>query len=424
MDKATSTQDEAHMTTPELIKAHGYIPEIHHIWTEDGYCLNVHRVISSNDQVPIKTDSITNIDTAVINNSSEDFNSSVTPDCHRVLEALKSSGADSKLPVIVNHGLISSSADWVLLGPRKALAYVLCDNGFDVWLANARGNTYSKGHKHYSIKNREFWNFSWHEIGYYDLPAMIDYILEKTGHSELYYIGHSQGTTTFYVMLSERPEYNSKIKGMISLAPIAFLSNQRSPLFKYLVHFNDILEWFQWSSYFFNFHQFPRNKWQTRVFGTLVRNAPCAVTKSFCNCWFYLVAGFGSDQLDKSMLPLILGHFPAGAAIKQIVHYGQLIISGCFRKYDYGAKENLKIYGSTQPPKYNLERIKVPVAIFYSDNDFLTHYTDVQKLVNRLPNVVEVKKIPYEKFNHIDYLWGRDARTLLYNRIIITLKKF
>ncbi|KAL6440422.1 hypothetical protein ACFW04_003148 [Cataglyphis niger] len=251
---------------------------------------------------------------------------------------------------------------------------------------------------------------------------MIDYVLEKTGHSELYYIGHSQGTTTFYVLMSERPEYNSKIKGMISLAPIAFLANQRSPLFKYLVHFNGLLEW---SSYFFNFHHwFPRSRWQAHMFSTLVRNAPYAVTKGLCNCWFYLVAGFGSDQLDKSMLPLIFGHFPAGAAIKQIVHFGQSIMSGSFRKYDHGVKMNLKLYGSTQPPKYNLERIKVPMAIFYSDNDFLTHYTDVQKLVNRLPNVIEVKKVPYEKFNHIDYMWGRDARTLLYNRIVLVLKKF
>ncbi|KAM0731929.1 Lipase 3 [Formica fusca] len=423
MDKEAS-QDEAHMTTPELIKIHGYIPETHRVWTEDGYCLNAHRVLSPRDQVSIKVDSITNTDTAVIDNSSKDSNLSTSPDCHHVLtEALEYSGANSKLPVIVNHGLISSSADWVLLGPHKALAYVLCDNGFDVWLPNARGNTYSKHHKHYSIKDKEFWDFSWHEIGYYDLPATIDYILEKTGHSELYYIGHSQGTTTFYVMMSERPEYNSKIKGMISLAPIAFLSNQRSPLFKCLVHFNGLLEW---GSYFFNFLQwFPRNsRWQAHMVSTLVRNAPCAVTKGICNCWFYLIAGFGSDQLDKSMLPLIFGHFPAGAAIKQIVHFGQLIMSGSFRKYDHGVKMNLNLYGSTQPPKYNLERIKVPVAIFYSDNDFLTHYSDVQKLVNGLPNVIEVKKVPYEKFNHIDYLWGRDARTLLYNRIVIVLKKF
>lgn len=83
---------------------------------------------------------------------------------------------------------------------------------------------------------------SWHEIGYYDLPAMIDYILKKTGHSQLYYIGHSQGTTSFYVMGSERPEYNAKIKAMINLAPVAFLSNQRSPLLKFVVHFWNLLE--------------------------------------------------------------------------------------------------------------------------------------------------------------------------------------
>lgn len=108
---------------PELIEAHGYISETHHIWTEDGYCLNVHRVLSSNDQAPIKTDSITNIDTIIIDNNSEDSDSSASPDCHRVLEALESSGASSKLPVIINHGLVSSSADWILLGPRKALGY-------------------------------------------------------------------------------------------------------------------------------------------------------------------------------------------------------------------------------------------------------------------------------------------------------------
>lgn len=45
-----------------------------------------------------------------------------------------------------------------------------------------------------------------------------------------------------------------------------------------------------------------------------------------------------------------------------------------FRKFDYGYKENLMLYGSTQPPKYRLERIKVPIAIFYSENDLLADY--------------------------------------------------
>lgn len=91
-------------------------------------------------------------------------------------------------------------------------------------------------------KQYAFLCYSWHEIGYYDIPALIDYILDKTGHAKLYYIGYSQGTTVFYVMGSERPEYSDKVKGMISLAPIAYLENQRSPLFKCLVYFYRLLK--------------------------------------------------------------------------------------------------------------------------------------------------------------------------------------
>lgn len=85
---------------------------------------------------------------------------------------------------------------------------------------------------------------------------------------------------------------------------------------------------FQWGSSYCNVHQwFPRNQLQARALGTLIRNAPGSITKGFCVCWFSLVAGFGSDQLDKSMLPLILGHSPAGSSAKQIIHYGQNVLS-------------------------------------------------------------------------------------------------
>ncbi|KAL0116201.1 hypothetical protein PUN28_011209 [Cardiocondyla obscurior] len=407
---------------PELIEAHGYIAETHEICTEDGYHLTVHRVLSPNNRISLSTDTIIP-DAAITDKKNNEDCSSSDLDCHKILETLGCyTNPSSKLPVIICHGVLSSSADWVLLGPEKALAYVLCDNGFDVWLANARGNTYSKSHKYYSIKDRDFWNFSWHEIGYYDLPATIDYILEKTGYTQLYYVGHSQGATAFYVMGSERPEYNEKIKGMISLAPAVFLGNQRSPLLKLIVQFHSILDW---GSYICNIHEWlPRKKWQSQVLRILVRNAPRTVTKGFCYCWFFLIAGFGSDQLDKSMLPLIFGHSPAGASVKQLFHFSQLITSGSFRKFDYGTKTNLALYGSAQPPKYTLERVKIPVAIFYSENDFITHRTDVQKLVDNLPNVIHTEKIAYEKFNHIDYLWGRDAKTILYNSIAAVLKRF
>lgn len=44
-----------------------------------------------------------------------------------------------------------------------------------------------------------------------------------------------------------------------------------------------------------------------------------------------------------------------------------------FQQFDNGAEENLKLYGTKEPPKYDLTKVKVPIAIFHSENDFLNH---------------------------------------------------
>ena len=67
-------------------------------------------------------------------------------------------------------------------------------------------------------------------MGKYDIPAAIDYILSHTGDKSLFYIGHSMGTTQFFVMSALRPEYNAKIRLMSAYAPIAFMSHMKSPL--------------------------------------------------------------------------------------------------------------------------------------------------------------------------------------------------
>lgn len=71
-------------------------------------------------------------------------------------------------------------------------------------------------------------------MGIYDLPAEINYVLKKTGQQKLIYIGHSMGTTMMYVLLSVRPDYNDKINLFVSLSPVAYMSNMKSALFRFL----------------------------------------------------------------------------------------------------------------------------------------------------------------------------------------------
>lgn len=143
---------------------------------------------------------------------------------------LNNSLVEQKPIVFLQHGVLCSSADWVLLGPDNALAYLLSDQGYDVWMGNARGNRYSRKNVKFSPTLLKFWNFDWHEIGVYDLPAMIDYILFTQNQTQVSFVGYSQGTTTYLVMSSLIPKFGDKIKSAHLLSPMAFVGQMESPI--------------------------------------------------------------------------------------------------------------------------------------------------------------------------------------------------
>lgn len=75
----------------------------------------------------------------------------------------------------------------------------------------------------------KFWDFSWHEIGIYDVPATIDYILKLTNQTKLAYAGVSQGGAVILVTLSELPEYNEKISLAQLMAPAVLFKYFNAP---------------------------------------------------------------------------------------------------------------------------------------------------------------------------------------------------
>ncbi len=90
-----------------------------------------------------------------------------------------------KSAVLLSHGLTGDSSQWVINSPDRASAFNLADEGFDVWMGNNRGCKYSIEHTtldpNHPADQRDYWNFSFEEMGTKDIPAFIDFILEKTG---------------------------------------------------------------------------------------------------------------------------------------------------------------------------------------------------------------------------------------------------
>lgn len=75
---------------------------------------------------------------------------------------------------------------------------MLAELGFDVWIGNNRGTRYSaKGNE-----RRGYWNFSFDEIAKYDVPTLINGVLNRTERQKLIYVGHSQGSTQLMARLT------------------------------------------------------------------------------------------------------------------------------------------------------------------------------------------------------------------------------
>lgn len=374
---------EATLTADELIRHWGYPSEVHNIQTEDGYILTVHRIPWG-----------------------------------RSGRGGPGDKPGDKPVVFLQHGLLQASDQWLLRGPDQDLVLMLADLGYDVWLGNYRGNAYSRRHVSLTTNNEKYWDFSWHENGFYDLAAELDYALGVTGQPSLYYIGHSMGTTTLLVLLSARPEYNSRIRQASLLAPVVYFQHPRGLMASAL----PVSKKFERDLRASHVEVLPLGTVPLTLMNSLCH--PGAATYNLCVAVFMQVAGPDRKQLNETLFTTILAHLPAGGSLGQFVHFAQVYKTGQFRQYDHGVRLNTRLYGRSQPPLYNLTNVVAPIVFYYATGDYLSDAKDVERLISEVPGTAAVFKVPDKKFNHADYLWGTNSYELLYKTVLKTLRDF
>lgn len=136
----------------------------------------------------------------------------------------------------------------------------------------------------------------------------------------------------------------------------------------------------------------------------------------------------------------LINRVPAGASSKQIIHYAQLVKSGeqnyiililpstissflWFVKINVCVKGRFvkfSIDGSENREEYDLKKVTVPVAVFYTAQDALSNEDDVSRLIKELPNVKVQKKIE-QMSNNLDMLYANDVEKLVYVDVIRAL---
>ncbi|XP_050517063.1 lipase 3-like isoform X2 [Diabrotica virgifera virgifera] len=323
----------------------------------------------------------------------------------------------NRSPVLLVHGMGASIDMFLLLGPGKGLAYALADSGYDVWLLNARGLWKSQRHKFYNInKHRRYWKFSFHEIAIYDLATNIDFILEKTKQKP-FLIGHSQGNTCIFVLLAMKPDYNDKIKMGVAYAPTIkiVVDNIAAKVF---VYGEEMVEGLYALLGADELTIMPNIM---SIFSTI-----CKEQLYFLTLCYHVLQVIGSHQsqlIDKDLVPAIVSSVPRNAAM-QFLHYMQIAKRGTFAQYDYGAKRNMQRYNSSTPPLYDLNKITACIAIFYGEKDDIITVKGSLETIDMLPNVCYIHKVEYPYFNHIDFIFAKNASELVYKPTVDIFRKY
>ncbi|NXF81215.1 LIPM Lipase, partial [Sclerurus mexicanus] len=352
----------------EKIRFHGYPSKEYEVMTEDGYFLSLNRIP------------------------------------HGRGGAGRSA---SKSPVLIVHGFALDGGDWVDNLPDNSLAFVLADAGYDVWIGNNRGNSWSRRHRYLSVHQQEFWDFSFHEMAIYDVPAMVGFILMQTKQEKLFYVGHAQGNTLGFIAFSTFPHLGEKIKLFFALAPVHTFHYAEGPVLQLAFLPDTILK------ILFGTKELSLVGRSERPI--LADKCSSHLAAAVCENGIFLLGGYHEKSLNLSRLDVYLAHFPDYTSVKNLLHWGQTAKTGEFKQFDYGWKNQEK-YNQSSPPFYRIEDMTVPVVLWNGGNDWVCPPAETQNLLRRITNILRHQQFP--DWNHFDHHWGKDAPELMYSQMV------
>lgn len=312
-----------------------------------------------------------------------------------------------KGPVLLLHGVLLGGDVWVLNPPEQSIAFLLADEGYDVWIGNTRTTRFSYGHVLYTKKDKGFWDWSVDELAQYDLPAMMGLIKGQT-NNKVHFIGYSQGSQQAFAALSQG-ELLDVVNKVVFLAPVAFVNDLSAPLSKlastfYIDRIYESLHDYEFSTQF-------RKK---EIVDIICREAAARCFQT----WISLFTG-NNCCLNTSRRAIIDTYETQSTATKNLRHFAQQYRQKTFAKFDYGFWGNLVRYLWPRPPTYDLSKVPTSNTFFvHGGGDSLSDPKDVALLLSLLPNDGSylVKFIP--EYAHIDFILGSNAKDLVYNQVM------
>lgn len=263
---------DGHKDFAEICAENGFAFEQHAVVTEDGYILTTFRIPGRVGEAP---------------------------------------PASPKPVVFMQHGLMDAADAWVMNWADVAPAFVTARAGYDVWLGNTRGNTYSRQHKTLNpdaiYPYHKFWDYDFTEMGQYDIPAELNYITNYTGVPKVSYIGHSQGTTQMFYGMSEYEDYYaSKVNLFVGLGPVTKITGDSGYMYNIAQNYDYIDNYINLYGYW---EIMPRD-WKYAPFWRMY----CTIYEVICEVIEYQFISHNPLADDPDRFKVYIDHEPNGTS--------------------------------------------------------------------------------------------------------------
>uniref|UniRef100_A0A2N9EBW7 Lipase n=1 Tax=Fagus sylvatica TaxID=28930 RepID=A0A2N9EBW7_FAGSY len=353
-----------------MVETKGYVCEEHQVTTKDGYILGMQRI-------PVG----------------------------------RSNNTANRPPVFLQHGIFMDAATWVFNSPNESLAFILADNGYDVWLGNNRGTKSSRGHTSLSANDTAYWEWTWEQLVTYDLSAIYEYIHNQTG-KKLYYVGHSLGTLQALAAFSKQKLVNMT-KSAALLTPIAYTGLSPS-LIPRTIAFSYLAD----RMYSFGIREVVPGGPDV---GKRLQ-AACQLLEINCTNLIAVITG-PNCCIKPSTIETFLNHGLQSTSTKNFIHLAQMLRHGNIATYDYGDEsENEAHYRQSTPPLYDLTRIPkdIPLFLSYGQKDILSDVKDVHLLLDDLKNHQKDKLVVQyrDDYGHFDFVMAVNAKSIVYDPLM------
>jgi lysosomal acid lipase/cholesteryl ester hydrolase len=321
-------------------------------------------------------------------------------------------------PVLIIHGLMQDSE--AFLCGENNLTDRLLRAGFDVWLANNRGNKYSTSHVKFTDRDNGYWDFSLDDLAQRDTPAIINYILKSTGFPKLAVIGFSQGSAQIFGLLSDQPEMCAKVSVFVALAPPIFPvgAKYKSVLMEAAQHLPFFINMlFGWKAMLPVVPSCQRIC-SKRVFANMV-----ATSMSH-------LFGWAGTRISRDRKRDLFQHVYSPSSVKIVVHWFQMIVEGrlCYYKpFTWSSvfgrlfrrADDKSIDGVNERPAYDLSKISCPVAAIAGASDHVINPFPIESAVQKC-----VKMHIEPDYEHLDLIWADDAHEKIFPAVIDALKTY